>query len=226
MALSAKDRFKISLITTFAAGLFKAWFKTCPVRITRQDVYDEWAFSDRPVIGVTWHRSAIFFVKFFGFLRPAVMFSRSKDGEYLARFAAKFGVQPVRGSSRHGGAEALKQLIDHFKKGGKACATVLDGPQGPPRMAKKGMIVLAMETGVPIIPLIWSSPRVWTFKKTWDKTMIPKPFSPIIVNCTDPIIIPPNLDPKELEKYRLLVEETLNRLTDEVDEMCGYHPPE
>ncbi|MBI5605136.1 MAG: lysophospholipid acyltransferase family protein [Deltaproteobacteria bacterium] len=225
MTLSFKDRLSISLATNTAAGLFKVWFKTCPVRIIRPEIFKDWAYTDRQVIAVTWHRSAIFFVNFFGPIRPMILFSRSKDGEYLACFAQKFGVQPVRGSSSRGGAEALREMIDHLKNGGKACATVLDGPRGPARIAKKGMILLAMETGVPIIPIIWSAPRVWTFKKSWDKTMIPMPFSPITINCSDPIYVPQKLDPAGLEVYRQKVEEILNRLTDEVDQICGYRPP-
>jgi len=225
MTLSFKDRLAISLVTNTAAGLFKIWFKTCPVQVTRPEIYEKWAYSDRQVIAVTWHRAAIFFVNHFGPIHPMIMFSRSKDGEYLARFAQKFGVQSVRGSSSRGGAEALKEMIDFLKNGGKACATVLDGPRGPARVAKKGMIVLAMETGVPIIPIIWSAPRTWTFKKSWDKTMIPMPFSRIILNCTDPVYIPPKLDSSGLEHYRLKIEERLNFLTDEVDQICGYHPP-
>jgi lysophospholipid acyltransferase (LPLAT)-like uncharacterized protein len=226
MPLSLKDRLSISLATGLGSLIFRLWFKTCPLTITCPELYQKWGPSDRQVIGVTWHRAAIYFVHFFGPLKPAVMLSRSKDGEYLARFAEKFGMIPVRGSSKHGGAQALKELVQHLKNGGKACATVLDGPQGPPRVAKKGMIVLAMETGVPIIPIIWSGPRILTFKKTWDKTMLPKPFSPVFLNAADPIFIPHNLDPEALEGYRLKVEKTLNDLTDAMDQRCGYVPPQ
>jgi lysophospholipid acyltransferase (LPLAT)-like uncharacterized protein len=225
MPLSFKERLAISLVTNGAADLFKVWFKTCSVHITRPDLYEEWAYSDRQIIAVTWHRAAIFFVHYFGPIHPMIMFSRSKDGEYLARFAEKFGVQAARGSSSRGGIEALREMIDFLKSGGKACATVLDGPRGPARVAKKGMVALAMATGVPVIPIIWSSSRAWTFKKSWDKTMIPKPFSKIILHCSDPIYVPPNLDSAGLEPYRLRIEEGLNRLTDEVDQMCGYHLP-
>lgn len=225
MTLSFKDRLAISLVTNSAATLFKIWFKTCSVTITRPEIYEEWALTDRQVIAVTWHRAAIFFVHYFGPIHPMIMFSRSKDGEYLARFAEKFGVRPVRGSSSRGGLKALGEMIDFLKNGGKAGATVLDGPRGPARVAKKGMVALAMETGVPIIPIIWSSSRTWTFKKSWDKTMIPKPFSKIILHCSDPVYVPPNLDSAGLEVYRLQIEEHLNLLTDQVDQMCGYQPP-
>jgi lysophospholipid acyltransferase (LPLAT)-like uncharacterized protein len=214
----------ISLVTNTGAGLLKIWFKTCSVRITRPDLYREWVLSDRQLIAVTWHRAAIFFVHYFGSLHPKILFSQSKDGEYLARFAQKFGVQPVRGSSTRGGVEALREMIDYLKKGGKACATVLDGPTGPARVAKKGMMGLAMGTGIPIIPIIWSASRVWTFKKSWDKTMIPLPFSRITIHCSDPIYLPAELNKAGLEAYRLQVEKTLNRLTDEIDCLCGYRP--
>jgi lysophospholipid acyltransferase (LPLAT)-like uncharacterized protein len=188
-------------------------------------MYLQWVKSDKSLIVVTWHRASIFFVQFFGSHRPMIMFSRSKDGEYIARFAQMFGVQPVRGSSSRGGAAALREMTNYLKKGGKVCASVLDGPQGPARVAKKGMVVLAMETGAPIIPIIWSANRVFTFKKTWDKTMLPLPFSTIMITAADPIFIPPDLGPEDQEAYRIKIENSLNQITDDADRNCGYQPP-
>jgi lysophospholipid acyltransferase (LPLAT)-like uncharacterized protein len=224
--LSLIDRLIISVATHLAYGLIKLWFLTCRVRTDRRELYDQWVNSEKPVIIVTWHRASIFFVQFFGSHRPMIMFSRSKDGEYLARFAQMFGVQPVRGSSSRGGATALREMTQYLKKGGKACASVLDGPRGPAREAKKGMIVLAMETGAPIIPIIWSAKRVFTFKKSWDKTMLPLPFSTIMITAADPIFVPPDLSPQTQENYRVKMETILNQLTDEADRICGYQPPE
>ena len=68
------------------------------------------------------------------------MISRSKDGEYLARFAAKMGIVPVRGSSQRGGFQALLEMAESAEHGVrcKYAATVADGPRGPRYQRQEG----------------------------------------------------------------------------------------
>jgi hypothetical protein len=193
------------------------------VEVLDEGHVQEYLLSDRPVIAGTWHRAAIYFLYYFGRLQPMIMISRSKDGEMLAQYAAALGVIPVRGSSSRGGRDALEQMRHHLVNGGKACATVLDGPRGPARVAKKGMIVLAKHSGVPLVPLIWSARRTLTLKNSWDRTMLPLPRSRVCVSVGEPIHIPSDASSKDLERYRRLVEDRLNAMTAEVDRRCGYH---
>ena len=144
-----------------------------------------------------------------------------KDGEILAQYAAGFGVVPARGSSHKGGRSALKQMQHYLSGGGKACATVLDGPQGPAYVAKKGMIHLAKHSGAPLIPLIWSADRVLTVRDSWDKTMLPLPWSRVCIAFGDPITIPADAGSQDLNYYRKLVQDRLNAMTIEVDRLCG-----
>ncbi len=102
------------------------------------------------------------------------------------------------------------------------CSTVLDGPQGPRYVAKKGLLLLAKETGVPLLPGIWSARRAITLEKTWDKTMIPWPFSEVVVAYGSPLYVPKECTDAELEDLRLEVENRLNTLMVEVDKACGY----
>jgi lysophospholipid acyltransferase (LPLAT)-like uncharacterized protein len=151
-----------------------------------------------------------------------MMISQSKDGEILAQYASGFGVVPVRGSSGKGGRDALEQMRLYLQGGGKACATVLDGPRGPAYVAKKGMIYLAKLTGAPLIPSIWSANRTITLRNSWDKTVLPLPWSRVYVAFGEPILIPTDSSSKDLERYRRLVEERLNTMMAEVDRRCGY----
>ncbi len=202
--------------------LARVWFGTCRVSVINQRVYEEYVLSDTPVVVGTWHRAAIYFLYFFGHFRPMIMISRSKDGEILSQYAAGFGVIPARGSSSKGGRAALELMRHHLTSGGKACATVLDGPRGPAYMAKKGMIVLSKLTGAPFIPVIWSANRTLTLRDSWDKMILPLPWSRVCIAFGDPIHIAVNTTKEEMERYRQLVEERLNTMMVEVDRRCGY----
>ena len=218
----AYETFVGRIIRKLVVPLVRAWFSTCRVTILNEQIYNEYFFNEVPFVGGTWHRAAVYFLYFFSHLRPMIMISRSKDGELLANYAAGFGVVPARGSSKKGGRDALKQMQHYLRSGGKACGTVLDGPQGPAYVAKKGMIVLCRLSGSPFIPVMWSAKRTMTIRNSWDKMMLPLPWSRIYVAIGEPIHIPPDTKNDELEYYRKLIEDRLNNMMAEVDRRCGY----
>lgn len=218
----AYETFIGRLIRKVLVPLVRLWFSTCRVTILNERIYHEYFLSDIPIVVGTWHRASIYFLYFFGNFRPMIMISQSKDGEMLAQYAAGFGVIPARGSSQKGGRDALEQMRGYILSGGKGCATVLDGPRGPAYVAKKGMIHLAKLTGAPLIPLIWSANRVITIKDSWDKTMLPLPWSKVYVAFGEPIDIPAETSSRALEYYRQLVQDQLNSMMEEVDRRCGY----
>jgi len=218
----AHETMMARLIRKVVAPLARIWFDTCKVTFINEQVYREYASNNTPVVVGTWHRAAIYFLYFFGHFRPMIMVSQSKDGEILAHFTSAMGAIPARGSSSRGGKEALNQMLHHLNSGGKACATVLDGPRGPAYVAKKGMLVLAMQTKSPFIPAIWSANRTITLRNSWDKMILPLPWSRITVAFGDPIHIPGKITSEELEHYRQLVQERLNSMMAEVDRRCGY----
>ena len=218
----AHETLMARLMRKVVAPLVRIWFDTCKVSIINEQIFREYASNDTPVVVGTWHRAAIYFLYFFGHFQPMIMVSQSKDGEILAQYTSAMGAIPARGSSSRGGKEALKQMRHHLNSGGKACATVLDGPRGPAYVAKKGMIVLAMQTGSPFIPAIWSANRTITLRNSWDKMILPLPWSRIFMAFGDPIHIPRETTGEELEYYRRLVQDKLNIMTAEVDRRCGY----
>jgi lysophospholipid acyltransferase (LPLAT)-like uncharacterized protein len=160
--ISRAEQLKINFAVNLAYGICRLWFSTCRVKILQPELHRQWAMGSQPYIGATWHRGAIFYCYYYGPRHHMVMFSQSADGEYLARFAQKCGMIPVRGSSTRGGQRALVQMIRHLREGRGSCATVLDGPQGPRFVAKMGLLVLAKNTGAPLLPGNWSADRVIT----------------------------------------------------------------
>ena len=218
----AHEAFVGRLVRKVLVPLVRLWFSTCRVTMLNERIYHEYFLSDTPIVAGTWHRASIYFLYFFGHFRPMIMISQSKDGEMLAQYATGFGVVPARGSSHKGGRDALEQMRVYILSGGKGCATVLDGPRGPAYVAKKGMIHLAKLTGAPLIPLIWSANRVITIRDSWDKTILPLPWSKVYIAFGEPINIPANTSSKALEDYRQLVQDKLNIMMAEVDRRCGY----
>ena len=87
-----------------------------------------------------------------------VMISQSKDGEYIARVFDWYGVGSVRGSSTRGGAKALRELIREAREG-KSIVFTPDGPKGPPRVVKDGLIAAARATGLPIVPIAFAAKK-------------------------------------------------------------------
>lgn len=215
------------LIIRLASGLVNLWFATCRVTVVGAPLHERFILGDRSVVGATWHRNALFLVWYFRRQRPMIMISPSRDGDLLAGFAARLGIVPVRGSSSRGGQQAL-QAMQRFltSPGGGKAATVLDGPRGPRFVAKKGMIVLAKETGLPLLPIAMSAAPAWTLMKTWDRTLIPLPFSRVVVMYGQPWEVPPDLDGDGLEALRREVETELNRMRREADALAGYRDPD
>jgi hypothetical protein len=211
------------LIIALAAKILNLWFSSCRITVIRQDLHDRYITGESGVVGATWHRGAIFLVWFFRKVHPMIMFSRSKDGDLLAGFAEKLGVVPIRGSSSKGGQDALMGMKKFLNQPGpRRAATVLDGPRGPRCIAKKGMIVLAKNAGMPLLPIMMSAYPAITLKKTWDKTLIPLPFSRVTVIYRPPWTIPDDIYEEGLEKLRQEVEFTLNDMMREADAETGY----
>ena len=215
---------EIGLQSLVAAAhlILKTWFGSCRIKILEPDLHREFFLGTRSFIGTSWHRAAIFFSYFYGPFNPLAMFSQSRDGDYLARFAEKFGAKTVRGSSTRGGERALLQMIKDIKAGTRWCSTVLDGPQGPRYRAQKGLLILAKKTGLPILPAIWSARHCLTLEKSWDKTMIPLPFSEVQVSYAPPLEVPEDCSKEELEALRLELEQRLTELMLKADQRCGY----
>ncbi len=219
---SLGQRLAFWLVSHLGSWILRAIFATCRVELLNPETLEAIRKRQLRIVAATWHRTAIFFLYHFRQIRPAIMVSRSKDGEYLARFLERMGGVPVRGSSHHGGLQALEEMAEALTSGRcVSAATVADGPRGPRYRAKKGMIVLAQRTGLPLYPLMWSADRAWVLRKSWDRTMIPKPFARVVMAAGEPRRYPARMSPQEREQARQDLEDELNRLRRELDARCG-----
>ena len=133
-----------------------------------------------PTVYAFWHRSLLACAPRFRNNDIAILISRSFDGELIARTVERLGFRPVRGSSSRGGVSALRTLADAYREG-LHCAITVDGPRGPAMVAQPGAAQLARLVGAPWIGAFYALPtRAWTLR-TWDRFLIPKPFSTVLL---------------------------------------------
>jgi lysophospholipid acyltransferase (LPLAT)-like uncharacterized protein len=188
------------------------WFLSLYAKTIRLVVENDEVFAARLELGgrvvfASWHQ------RFFGgFYVPriygsphCIMISRSRDGDFVAGVVAHIGWRAIRGSSSLGGKEALRQMADALLQD-RVGGHIVDGPLGPPRVIKPGLISLAQRTGAAICPAYVSYENPWVFN-SWDRFMVPKPFSRALLRFDRTLIsVPPDLDESQFEQIRLQVE--------------------
>lgn len=151
--------------------------------------------------------------------RITVLSSTHRDSELLARILRRFGYDLSKGSSTHGGAAALRDIVRKVQQGYDVGMTP-DGPTGPRRRVKAGVVATARLTGLPIVPVSFSAAPARRLR-SWDRTLVPRPFGRGLFVYDEPIRVPRDLDDADQERYRLRLETTLDRLTDALDAEVG-----
>ncbi len=179
--------------------------------------------AGQTLIFVSWHQRFFPGITFFAKRKPiAIMISQSRDGEYMAHIVKTLGWEPVRGSSTRGGREALNKLKE-LALSGYNIGHIVDGPKGPFGVVKPGLLRIAQVTGLPIVPTITSAQKKWALG-SWDKFIIPKLFSRVIIRFGKPIHVSDDLSEAEFEQKRLMLEHRLQELYEDTDRI--WNDPE
>jgi hypothetical protein len=147
-----------------------------------EDIVDEGAFIGPPPgasVYAFWHRSLLSCAWRFRNLNIAILISPSFDGELIARTVELLGFKVIRGSSSRGGAAGLRNMERAFREG-RCCAITADGPRGPAMVAKPGVVQLAQLVGEKVGAFYVLPLRAWQLN-SWDRFLIPKPFSRVLV---------------------------------------------
>jgi len=182
------------------------------------DVYER-AIPHQPLIFAFWHGQHFLtpFIKNKKEYRAKVLISRHRDGEFNAIAAERLGIATIRGSGDHGGAfhrkggvGAFREMVQALEEGWNI-ATTADVPKRA-RVAGLGVIMLARDSGRPILPFAMVTSR-YIRLKNWDSTTINLPFGRGAVVGIDAVEVPPDADAETMEKLRLQVETDLNEAT-------------
>ncbi len=222
--MPAKDRTEIrespkaAVIGTLAGWLMRIWSLTLRIEVEDRCGITRPGGFPGPVILALWH-NGIFTIppvwrREIGSHRKAVVLtSASHDGAALARAMAVFGLGAVRGSSSRRGVAALIALKRTLRDGIDVCITP-DGPRGPRYGLQPGVVKLAASSGAPVIPIHLRVSSAWRLK-TWDRFVVPKPFSRVRVIFDDALVVPPDLPDDRFEAERLRIESILRSPTDD-----------
>ena len=131
-----------------------------------------------PVIYAFFHQQEFNLMPSFIERSIVAIVSNSKDGSILAGAMEYLGFLTARGSSHRGGNEVFHQALDLLKNGNSLCVAV-DGPKGPIYKVKHGAVTLSKRSGIPIVPISAKAYHAFQFKKSWEKSYLPYPFSKI-----------------------------------------------
>jgi lysophospholipid acyltransferase (LPLAT)-like uncharacterized protein len=168
------------------------------------------------ILPAMWPRSAKIYM----------LISMHRDGEIISRAISYFGHGTVRGSAAkpgsrkdRGGAAALRSMLKALKAN-EYIGITPDGPRGPRMRASEGVLTVARLSGVPIIPCAYSA-QSRRLLSTWDRFVVPLPFTRGVIVWGEPIYIARDADDASLEIARQTVEAQLNAVTREADDAMG-----
>ena len=190
------------LLPRLIVAVSYALFRSCRIRFVGKEHEDRFLVDGRQIIFAGWHEGMMMLPYHFRDRAGGlVMVSASRDGDLIADTVERFGLRAVRGSSGHGGADALLAMITGLRTGGVSAGIIVDGPRGPARVAKIGAIGLARATGLPIVPGTWWAASLITFH-SWDRTIVPMPFARLVFAFEEPMLVPPDVTDGEMEVLR------------------------
>jgi lysophospholipid acyltransferase (LPLAT)-like uncharacterized protein len=221
--MKVRSRWLIRIAGRVLAGCARALFLLVRTDI-REAVPGTCCYVDLPerYIYCLWHDSILGVIFGGKPIDMAGLVSQHEDGSYLADAMEAVHITPIRGSSRRGGTVAMKQMIDAASR--KHIAIATDGPRGPRRVVKEGIIFLASQSGKAVVPGGISATRAWRPRGRWSDMLIPLPFSRMIMVIGVPMQIPADASREEREVWRQRLQQEMDRLNDEADRLAGHEP--
>ena len=176
-----------SNLKTFLGSLLLKLFYGLNRRIVKgRKNYLELTKNGESVIIAVWHGHLLSVFYDLRDLNINALAGTHNDAEEISRIASAWGWRMIRGSSKEKGSLAYKAILRVLKKPGSIFFITPDGPSGPRRIPKPGLIRAAQMTGASIIPVSVHSTRNWQFRN-WDIFHLEKPFGKIFINYGEPI---------------------------------------
>lgn len=224
MAFTFKRIGRNETVRAILCWLAAQYIRLCHVtgswRVVRGEIPRALWDGDRPFILCFWHGRLMMMPYCWDYRRSIhTLTSDHPDGRLIARITAPFGLKTVVGSATRGGAGALRRLT-RLMNAGSSVGITPDGPRGPRMRARPGAAMLARLSGAPMVPVTYgvASRRLL---RTWDRFVLPRPFSRGVIVWGEPIAVPADADSTALEAARQRLEDSLNAITAEADGLCG-----
>jgi lysophospholipid acyltransferase (LPLAT)-like uncharacterized protein len=191
--LSPLRRLVYALLAPVGLVLLRAWWSSCRiVRVEGADHLDAALARAPSLLPCYWHQHELFCGRYLQMqirrgLKVGVLISPSVDGEIPAWIARRLGAEVIRGSSTRTGARALRDYYQLLVHDGVSPVITPDGPTGPRFVFKSGALMLAQLSGRPLLPMAFAASSAWFFG--WDKFVLPRPFSRIVIAIGEPVYI-------------------------------------
>ena len=209
------------LLARFVGAFVALHRATLRVEKLHEDRFRELKARRVPILFALWHGRMYLSIQQHRRQGIVTMASQSKDGEIIAQWLTRNGYVVVRGSTTRGGGQGLREMVRHVRSGRHAALTV-DGPKGPARVVQLGIVQLARLTHGWILPITSASSRP-RFLNSWDRYLLPRPFSRNVVVYGEPFAIPDAMPDEEAERW---ISRALDAVTREADDTAGITPPD
>jgi len=208
---SLRQRIVLSLIVALGSAVIRLIGSTLRVAISFEEGAQT-TLEQRPLIGSFWHSCIIPASYICRGLGVRVMSSYSYDGEYMGRIIQGLGYVAVKGSSSRNPVKALLGLRRALADGWTVAFT-LDGPRGPRHKVKPGPVGLGRSSGVPLTTFHVGVDKAWVLS-SWDRMMIPKPFSRVLIRFGKLIHVPQDANDADLVLYNDELQAALDRVNE------------
>ena len=201
-----------NFISFFLNILIFLIIKTSKINIKGEDKIKKIIINNLPMLMCVWH-GRLLFPCIWSKIRkhkPWIVASHHRDAQAIVNIFIKWGFKIIRGSTGKGGENVSNAMTNIFKEHSvKWIGVTNDGPKGPPCIAKKGSIQVAIKEGAHIVSITGSADKFWKFN-TWDKFILPKPFSNIIIQISEPLQL--NDDDDIIEKTNYYINSAQNKV--------------
>jgi lysophospholipid acyltransferase (LPLAT)-like uncharacterized protein len=209
--MKQRHRWLIPYAASSIAAVVRSWMGTMRVQVASQDGRQHPIDpAEGKLLYTFWHE---------GLLAPLatrpkirVLISQHADGELIAQVCQRLGIGVIRGSTARGGCAALVEMI-RSADGPTHLGITPDGPRGPRRVLKPGVVLVASQTGLPIVPVGIGFTRAWRFH-SWDRFALPLPGSTLTGVIGQPITVPADLSRPALADWVARVELALANVTE------------
>jgi lysophospholipid acyltransferase (LPLAT)-like uncharacterized protein len=185
-------KFSPSAVRVLAAPLMRVLASSWRMRLVHEERWRAIHEAGRSHVFLLWHEAILPLLWQHRRQGVAIVVSEAREGRYLADFAISLGYRALPGSSTRGGARALLAAVRELRAG-HAVAFTPDGPRGPRRELKPGVVAAAQRGDALIVPIHAGTDRAWRLH-SWDRLMIPKPLARVWVTYGHPFAVAPGDD--------------------------------
>ncbi|MFB3907821.1 MAG: lysophospholipid acyltransferase family protein [Candidatus Eisenbacteria bacterium] len=209
--LAPERRFR--WIGALGAAFIRAWGATLRIDWIGREAIEEVARRGGRVVFAFWHGHLLTLTFSHRRRGIVVLVSRNKDGEIISQIICRLGFGVVRGSTSRGAVRALLEMA-RAGRDGRPLGVTPDGPRGPRHELQPGVLQIAQRSGLPIVPLAVAAVRR-TELRSWDRFLVPHPFSRVAIVTGRPISLPGDLAPEAL------AEQWGPRIAAAIDDACA-----